>query len=396
MSDNVIDTRREITGGHSSVDAESVADTERALIAVRGVGAVLVLAAVFLLRDSFPGAVPVMAGAVLFLIYNTLVVIPLYMRSPIAARNVGMFLDTITIAGASLAVAARERAADVQTDIWLIVIVLVVATVLRFGPRVGLSLGLFWCSWLVLFSLVSGATWGDAAIRSVTVVIVGGAVFSVTDKLRRREELVAEGKRGLEAQNRETFLMLATVVEARDETTGQHLRHVETSATLLAQAVGLSEREAKELGEAAVMHDVGKAGVPDKILMKPGPLEAAEWDVVKRHTVLGEKILGDREAFTLARQIARSHHERWDGSGYPDGLRGEDIPLAARITAVVDMYDALRSERPYKPPWSPGEAFAELERAKGTQLDPALVDAFLALLARGDVQNYPGSERKAA
>lgn len=130
--------------------------------------------------------------------------------------------------------------------------------------------------------------------------------------------------------------------------------------------------------------------------MKPGSLEAAEWDVVKRHTVLGEQMLGDREAFTLARQIARSHHERWDGSGYPDGLRGEDIPLAARITAVVDMYDALRSQRPYKAPWSPEDAFAELERAKGSQLDPALVDIFLALLERGDVQDYPEAMRKAA
>jgi len=391
MHDNVIELRR-----HTPVDAESVADTERALIIVRALGAVLVLAAVFFLRDSFPGAVPVMAGAIFFLFYNTFVVIPLFMRSPIAARNVGVSLDTITIAVASLAVAAEERSADVQTDIWLIVMILVVATVLRFGPRVGMSLGLFWCSWLVIYSLVSGATWGDAAIRATTILIVGGAVFSVTDKLRKREELVAEGKRGLEAQNRETFLMLASVVEARDETTGQHLRHVESSATLLAQAAGLSEREATELGEAAVMHDVGKAGVPDKILMKPGPLEEAEWDVVKRHTVLGEEILGDREAFTLARQIARSHHERWDGSGYPDGLRGEDIPLAARITAVVDMYDALRSQRPYKPPWSPEEAFAELERARGSQLDPALVDAFLTLLERGDIPNYPEAEQKAA
>ena len=129
------------------------------------------------------------------------------------------------------------------------------------------------------------------------------------------------------------------------------------------------------------MHDVGKIGIPDRVLLKPGRLDAEEWEIMQSHTTVGGTILEGSSSPLLqqAHEIALTHHERWDGSGYPAGLKGEEIPLAARITSVCDVFDALRSRRPYKERWPLEETLAELEAQRGRQFDPALVDAFLAL-----------------
>ncbi len=128
-----------------------------------------------------------------------------------------------------------------------------------------------------------------------------------------------------------------------------------------------------------MLHDVGKLRVPDRVLLKPGTLDEAEWELIRQHPVWGEELLNGDQGFELARKIARWHHENWDGSGYPDGLRGEAIPLAARIVRVVDVFDALRSERSYKPAWTLERSLDELRLIRGTALDTALVDAFVDL-----------------
>jgi GAF domain-containing protein len=173
----------------------------------------------------------------------------------------------------------------------------------------------------------------------------------------------------------ESISRLAAAAEARDRTTSDHLRHVEESVFLLARSVGLKEAEAREVAVASTMHDIGKISMPDSILLKPGPLTEHERELVKLHTTEGEKLLTGAFLGT-ARKVARSHHERWDGSGYPDGLRGEEIPLAARVVSVADVYDALISVRPYKHAWRADEALAEIVAHSGSHFDPRVVSAF--------------------
>jgi len=170
-------------------------------------------------------------------------------------------------------------------------------------------------------------------------------------------------------------------VEWRDAETGVHIERMGHLCERLAREVGLSVVEAELLRHASHLHDVGKVGIPDEILLKPGKLDPAEWAHMQTHTTIGASILsGSKSALVqMAAQIARSHHERWDGSGYPDGLSGDQIPLAARICAVCDVFDALLSPRPYKAAWPLPDVMRELASLRGTHLDPALVDAFLPL-----------------
>jgi response regulator RpfG family c-di-GMP phosphodiesterase len=171
-------------------------------------------------------------------------------------------------------------------------------------------------------------------------------------------------------------------VESRDADTGTHVDRMSALCHRLALAVGMPPAEAELLRHAAVLHDVGKVGIPDRILRKPGRFDADERAVMETHTRIGADILAGSSSalIQLAAVIARSHHERWDGSGYPDGLRGEEIPLAARICTVCDVFDALLSVRPYKPAWPLADALAELTAQRGRQFDPALVDAFVELV----------------
>ncbi len=199
-------------------------------------------------------------------------------------------------------------------------------------------------------------------------------------QLARAEGLVVETERarGAEAAARhQAIFMLARAAEARDGTTGIHIEHVRDLAAELARAAGIADREVLEIAWSAMLHDVGKLRVPDRVLLKPGKLDEAEWALIRQHPMWGEQLLMGDDGFALARRIARWHHENWDGSGYPDGLRSEAIPLAARIVRVVDVFDALRSERPYKPAWTLERSLEELRSMRGTGLEPALVDLFV-------------------
>jgi putative two-component system response regulator len=186
---------------------------------------------------------------------------------------------------------------------------------------------------------------------------------------------------------------MAHLAEARDSVTGKHMARVSRYCELAAEALrGLDPRFEEEIepsfvediGRAAPLHDVGKVGIPDSILLKPGPLDEEEWAVMRTHPQIGADLVQrvierteDPGSLPMGYDIALCHHERWDGSGYPQGLAGEDIPLSARILAVADCFDALTSRRPYKEAWTHEAAADYLRDHAGTQFDPSVVEAFL-------------------
>jgi CHASE2 domain-containing sensor protein len=188
--------------------------------------------------------------------------------------------------------------------------------------------------------------------------------------------------RQLAASQVELIQRLAQAVEQRDAETGAHVRRIGLMCERLALAVGWSERDARMLRHASAMHDIGKVGIPDAVLLKPGALDPDEWDVIRSHTKRGAEILAGSASplVQLAESVALHHHERWDGSGYPHGLSGEQIPEGARICAVCDVFDALLSTRPYKFSWGVEQALVEIERCRGSDFDPRLVDAFIAIV----------------
>lgn len=172
---------------------------------------------------------------------------------------------------------------------------------------------------------------------------------------------------------------LGTAAEFKDNETGLHVIRMSHYARTLALAAGYSRLAAEDLLHAAPMHDVGKIGIPDAILQKPGKLTEDEWIIMRQHTVIGAKIIGDHPSglLRMAQVIALNHHEKWDGSGYPNGLEGEGIPHAARVVAVADVFDALTSVRPYKHAWSVEDALGFIRKESGQHFDPALIEAFL-------------------
>ena len=175
---------------------------------------------------------------------------------------------------------------------------------------------------------------------------------------------------------------LGRASEFRDNETGQHILRMSHASALLARSVGWDAQACELMLNASPMHDVGKIGIPDGILLKPGPLTADERDIMKRHTTIGADILADSgtELLEMARQIALSHHEKWDGTGYPQQLAGIDIPEAARIVAITDVFDALTSERPYKKAWSVDETVHFMQANAGKQFDPSLLEKFTSLI----------------
>jgi CHASE2 domain-containing sensor protein len=195
------------------------------------------------------------------------------------------------------------------------------------------------------------------------------------------EQAVRERTVELEETQLEVVRRLARAAEWRDEDTGEHVERIGALCERLALACGFTPREAETLRHASVLHDVGKIGIPDRVLLKPGKLDAEEWAVMQTHAAIGASMLSGSPSplVQLGEEIARTHHERWDGSGYPAGLRGEEIPLAGRIVAICDVFDALRSKRPYKDAWTLDEALAEIARLRGTHFDPELTDLFLPL-----------------
>lgn len=195
-------------------------------------------------------------------------------------------------------------------------------------------------------------------------------------------EKVHEATSELRKSHLDIIRCLGRAGEYRDNETGEHVIRMSRSCQALALAYGLGETRAEMILYASPMHDVGKIGIPDYILLKPGKLTPQEWEIMKTHASLGADILAENESdiIKLARTIAVTHHEKWDGTGYPNGLKGEDIPVEGRIAAICDVFDALTSWRPYKNPWPIEEAIAYLKEHSGTHFDPNLVPIFLDIL----------------
>ncbi len=176
----------------------------------------------------------------------------------------------------------------------------------------------------------------------------------------------------------ETIHRLTHAAEYRDEDTGAHIQRMSNYSAAVARQLGVNETTVNWLLHAAPMHDVGKIGIPDRILLKPGKLNDQEWEIMKQHTVIGAKILSGSKAgyIRLGKVIALTHHEKWDGSGYPNGLKGKAIPLLAQIVAIADVFDALTTRRPYKEPFSLERSFAIIREGRGSHFSPHVVDAF--------------------
>src|SRR5881394_3218607 len=201
------------------------------------------------------------------------------------------------------------------------------------------------------------------------------------DRKRLLEHMVEDATREVREREKETLLRLARAGEFRDEETGNHLIRMSRYSRLIANALGLEHDETETIELAAPLHDIGKIGIPDGILLKPAKLDATEWDVMRRHPVIGHEILkGSASKYVrMGALIAFGHHEKYDGSGYPNGLVGDHIPLCARIVAIADVYDALTSLRPYKSAWTSERAFEYVAAQAGRHFDPRLVDAFAGM-----------------
>ncbi len=191
-------------------------------------------------------------------------------------------------------------------------------------------------------------------------------------------EEVRKATREIVAREREAIHRLSRAAEYRDPETGAHLLRLSHYAGLLAANLGLDHAQQELIRDAAPMHDIGKVGIPDAILLKPGKLDADEMEIMRKHPRIGADILENSKSplLQIAATISLSHHEKYDGSGYPQGLKGEDIPLYGRIIAVADVFDALTSARPYKPAWEIDKAVALIKEGSGTHFDPKCVDAF--------------------
>jgi putative two-component system response regulator len=198
---------------------------------------------------------------------------------------------------------------------------------------------------------------------------------------RNLEERVEKRTKDLETAQIEALERLAKAAEFRDDDTGEHTYRVGELAAKLATHIGLPPETVHLIQRAAPLHDVGKIAIPDAILLKPAKLTEEEFNLMKTHAEIGAKLLSSSQSplMQCAERIALTHHERYNGTGYPNNLKGEDIPIEGRILAIVDVYDALTNERPYKKAWPHELALAEIERGAGTHFDPALVDGFLSL-----------------
>ncbi len=206
--------------------------------------------------------------------------------------------------------------------------------------------------------------------------VVEGRTAALRDALQD----MTEARRQIHRAHLDTIRRLTIAAEFKDRDTGEHIERIGLYARVLAEALGMSPGAVETVRHAAPLHDVGKLGIPDEVLLKPGKLDADEMAIMRSHAVLGAKILSDSESsvIQMGQTIAQAHHERWDGGGYPDGLAGDAIPVEARICAIVDVFDALTMDRPYRRAVDPETVLGMMRSESGAHFDPALLDAFFA------------------
>ena len=200
------------------------------------------------------------------------------------------------------------------------------------------------------------------------------------DKVAKRTELLVKAMDKIRHNSLEMIVRLSRAAEYKDDDTGAHVLRMSNYAAVIAQIMGWNEEGCADLLHAAPMHDVGKIGIPDNVLLKPGRLDEEEWKIMRRHCKLGYNILANSDVplIQLAATVAITHHEKWDGTGYPRGLAGNDIPISGRIVAIADVFDALTTKRPYKEPFSIEKSFSILREGREKHFDPEVVDAFFA------------------
>jgi two-component system response regulator RpfG len=218
----------------------------------------------------------------------------------------------------------------------------------------------------------------ECRARCLNLLALRRSQKQVADRAQWLEDQVLQATREVRTRERETLMKLAKAGEYRDQETGNHIVRMAKYARLIAEELKLTAMECDEIEAAAPMHDIGKIGIPDQVLLKPGRHTEEEQAMMRRHPLIGHEILADSPSryLQMGAVIALGHHEKFDGSGYPQGLAGEDIPLPARIVAVADVFDALMSSRPYKRAWSFQEALDYLKSESGGHFDPACVRAF--------------------
>lgn len=218
----------------------------------------------------------------------------------------------------------------------------------------------------------------ELVARIANLLALPRAQVELADKAAWLTREIERATAHLLAREEEIIYRLARAIEYRDGDTGEHVSRVAQISQIIGEGLGLSPQRCRMIYLAAPLHDIGKIGIADAILAKPDKLTPEEMAIMRQHVSIGARILerGDSDLIRVAELIAQSHHEKWDGSGYPDQLSGRDIPLEARIVAIADVFDALCSERPYKQAWPIEEAYAEILRSRGTHFDPACVDAF--------------------
>jgi response regulator RpfG family c-di-GMP phosphodiesterase len=309
--------------------------------------------------------------------------------------------------------ALRVSDANVGDNEGILFIVPVGLLALRFGLRGGLAGALLGFALMAVWDAVSDhvpLTWLGYVNRGIAFLALAALLGTFIDRSRRLEadvrhyydetlelqltaqrqlansarsleEKVVERTFELDDARAETLQMLAAAVEYRDDETLEHTERVGVISAEIAARLGLRSLQVKRLREAAPLHDVGKIAIPDGILLKRGNLTPEEHQAMERHAALGARLLSRSSSpvLQMAAVIAATHHEWWDGSGYPSGLAGERIPIVGRVVAVADVFDALTHARPYKDAWSVNQAVARIKRASGIQFDPRVVDAFVAM-----------------
>jgi len=232
---------------------------------------------------------------------------------------------------------------------------------------------------LVLFNftlnLLAREVWCEACLVPFTSDQNMVFVWNVTEKKKTQTE-------NIDLLFEDAFIRnWSDVLQLRDFETRDHTRRVTKLTVHLARRMGLPDSDLGHMRRGAVLHDIGKVAVPDSILFKPGPLNAEEWGIMRRHPVIAAEMITPVPHLAHSLSIPRSHHEKWDGSGYPDGLAGENIPLSARIFAFADVYDALTSDRPYRPAWSQTDALDYIQKQSGAHFDPSIVPVFISIFS---------------
>jgi HD-GYP domain-containing protein (c-di-GMP phosphodiesterase class II) len=253
-----------------------------------------------------------------------------------------------------------------------------------YGRRGGLAVGIATAAVLGPAPALLGFDRVEGPFEWLLRVAAFGGIGAIVGHLLERPGSQA-GRAGVQlgeaaGRERDGIVALAMAAESRDTEAGEHVRRLEITSRRLAARAGLGNAVAAEVGWAAMLHDLGKMRVPERILLKPEPLDPDEWTIVRLHPIWSEQALAGGKHLALAREIARSHHENWDGTGYPDGLYGDRIPLAARIVRIADAFDAMTNRRPYQQPVSFEAALEELQANAGHDFDPELVRHFTDLL----------------